>query len=60
MTVHDDAFQEPWLTRAEQPGDAPAIREVLRAAFPTELEADLVETLREDPVVLAYPPAFGV
>lgn len=60
MTVHDDASQEPWLTRAEQPGDAPAIREVPCATFPTELGADLVETLREDPVVLTYPSACGV
>lgn len=60
MTVHDDASQEPWITRAEQPGDAPAIREVPCAAFPTELEADLVETLREAPVVFAYPSACGV
>lgn len=38
----------PWATRVEQPGDAPAIREVLLAAFPTAEEADLVEALRDD------------
>ena len=32
--------------RAEKPGDAAAIREVLVAAFPTQAEADLVEALR--------------
>lgn len=37
-----------WATRPESPQDAPAIREMLRAAFPTAAEADLVEALRED------------
>lgn len=32
--------------RQEQPGDAPAIRRVLEAAFPSRVEADLVDTLR--------------
>ncbi|MEI6726755.1 MAG: N-acetyltransferase [Actinomycetes bacterium] len=34
--------------RAEQAGDAPAIRAVLGACFPTEAEARLVELLRAD------------
>lgn len=35
-----------WSTRPETVGDAVAIREVSRAAFPTEEEADLVDALR--------------
>ncbi|MFD5713667.1 GNAT family N-acetyltransferase [Streptomyces pharetrae] len=38
-----------WITRAETPGDATAIREILLTAFPTALEADLVDALRTDP-----------
>lgn len=39
-----------WTTRAEQTdADVASIREVLLAAFPTSLEADLVEALRTDP-----------
>lgn len=39
-----------WTTRAEQTdADLGSIREVLLAAFPTSLEADLVEALRTDP-----------
>ncbi|WEO99645.1 N-acetyltransferase [Streptomyces sp. FXJ1.172] len=37
-----------WTTRAEAPGDIPAIREVNLAAFGTPLEADLVDALRAD------------
>lgn len=36
------------VIRAETPGDAGAIRDVLVAAFPTPAEADLVEALRAD------------
>ncbi|WP_299302438.1 GNAT family N-acetyltransferase [uncultured Brachybacterium sp.] len=54
MRAHDDSLPDRspdrWITRAEQADDAAEIRAVLRAAFPTELEADLVEALREDPV----------
>jgi putative acetyltransferase len=32
--------------RREQPGDGPAVRRVLEAAFPTAAEADLAERLR--------------
>lgn len=42
----------PWTTRTERPGDAAdaaAVRAVVRAAFPTAEEADLVDALREDP-----------
>ena len=37
----------PIEIREEQPGDAAAIREVNRQAFETDLEADLVDLLRE-------------
>ncbi|MFC8722878.1 GNAT family N-acetyltransferase [Kitasatospora sp. NPDC057198] len=38
-----------WTARPETTGDAPAIREILLAAFPTALEADIVDALRADP-----------
>lgn len=38
-----------WATRAERPEDIAAIREINLSAFPTALEADLVEALRADP-----------
>lgn len=39
-----------WTTRPEQAGtDQAGIREVLLGAFPTSLEADLVDALRTDP-----------
>jgi len=38
-----------WITRAETSADIPAIREIDLAAFPTALEADLVDALRTDP-----------
>ncbi|MDT0342464.1 GNAT family N-acetyltransferase [Streptomyces litchfieldiae] len=38
-----------WITRAETGADIPAIREINLAAFPTALEADLVDALRADP-----------
>lgn len=38
-----------WRVRPEAPGDAPAVREVVRSAFPTDTEADLVDALRVDP-----------
>ncbi|MEJ2869821.1 N-acetyltransferase [Actinomycetospora sp. OC33-EN08] len=38
-----------WSTRAERPGDEPAIRAVIEKAFPTPAEADLVDSLRADP-----------
>ncbi|MEU9476984.1 N-acetyltransferase [Streptomyces sp. NPDC048191] len=39
-----------WTCRPEREGDAPAVRAVNLAAFPTAAEADLVEALRRDPV----------
>jgi putative acetyltransferase len=36
----------PLTIRDEQPGDAPAIRSLLEAAFPSAAEADLVDRLR--------------
>ena len=38
-----------WNTRPETAEDIPAIRDILLAAFPTALEADLVDALRADP-----------
>jgi predicted N-acetyltransferase YhbS len=53
--------QPTWTTRAEAPGsseDAAAIRAILLAAFPTPVEADLVDALREDPD--AWIPGLSV
>ncbi|MBF8186163.1 N-acetyltransferase [Nonomuraea sp. K274] len=41
-----------WNTRPETERDIPAIREVNLAAFPTPMEADLVDALRADPAWL--------
>jgi putative acetyltransferase len=41
-----------WTTRPETAADAPAVRRVLEAAFPTAAEADLVDALRRDPAWL--------
>lgn len=51
-----------WTTRAEHAdADQASIREVLLAAFPTSLEADLVEALRTDPEAwLAYLSVVAV
>ncbi|MCT2593176.1 bifunctional class I SAM-dependent methyltransferase/N-acetyltransferase [Streptomyces sp. N2-109] len=38
-----------WTTRLETADDIPAIREILLAAFPTAVEADIVDALRADP-----------
>ncbi|MFE0207243.1 GNAT family N-acetyltransferase [Streptomyces sp. NPDC058985] len=38
-----------WHTRAETGADIPAIRDLVRAAFPTPEEAALVDALRADP-----------
>ena len=38
-----------WSTRVERPEDSLSIHAVNAAAFPTELEANLVDALREDP-----------
>ncbi|MCX5387286.1 GNAT family N-acetyltransferase [Streptomyces sp. NBC_00083] len=38
-----------WTTRAEVRADIPALREITRAAFGTDAEADLVDALRADP-----------
>ncbi|WP_230423256.1 GNAT family N-acetyltransferase [Streptomyces radicis] len=35
-----------WTTRPEATADIPALRDILRAAFPTPAEADLVDALR--------------
>ncbi|WP_343951676.1 N-acetyltransferase [Nonomuraea longicatena] len=50
-------MQQTWITRTETPQDAAAIRDILLAAFPTPLEADLVEALRTDP---AWIPGLSV
>ncbi|MDP9841930.1 GNAT family N-acetyltransferase [Streptosporangium lutulentum] len=46
-----------WITRPEAERDVPAIREVTLSAFPTSLEADLVEALRADP---AWRPGLSI
>lgn len=46
-----------WVTRPEEERDVPAIREILLAAFPTPLEADLVDALRKDP---AWLPGLSI
>ncbi|NRQ36060.1 N-acetyltransferase [Nonomuraea sp. NN258] len=46
-----------WTTRPETEQDIPAIREVNLGAFPTPLEADLVEALRTDP---AWIPGLSI
>ncbi|MGW4566571.1 GNAT family N-acetyltransferase [Streptomyces sp. NPDC004561] len=38
-----------WITRAETSADIPAIRDIVRTAFTTPAEADLVDALRADP-----------
>lgn len=38
-----------WTARPETADDIPAIREILLAAFPTPLEAGIVDALRADP-----------
>ncbi|MFC7819990.1 MULTISPECIES: GNAT family N-acetyltransferase [unclassified Streptomyces] len=38
-----------WITRAETGADVPAVRAIVRAAFPTPEEAALVDALRADP-----------
>ncbi|GAB2755642.1 GNAT family N-acetyltransferase [Streptomyces bullii] len=39
---------DTWITRAETGADIPAVRQILLTAFPTALEADLVDALRAD------------
>ncbi|GIH79611.1 GNAT family N-acetyltransferase [Planobispora longispora] len=46
-----------WITRPESERDLPAIRRVNLEAFPTPLEADLVEALRADP---AWIPGLSI
>ncbi|MDG9725301.1 MULTISPECIES: bifunctional class I SAM-dependent methyltransferase/N-acetyltransferase [unclassified Streptomyces] len=38
-----------WTARPETADDIPAVRDILLAAFPTALEADIVDALRADP-----------
>lgn len=40
-----------WRVRPEMRDDAPAVRAVIAAAFPTEAEATLVDTLRKDSLI---------
>lgn len=47
-----------WHTRPEADTDIGAIREINLAAFPTPLEADLVEALRSDPA--AWLPGLSL
>jgi predicted N-acetyltransferase YhbS/ubiquinone/menaquinone biosynthesis C-methylase UbiE len=48
-TDANPAMTTSWITRPETAADLDRIREVNLAAFPTPLEADLVEALRADP-----------
>ncbi|WP_192780521.1 GNAT family N-acetyltransferase [Nonomuraea africana] len=50
-------MSQTWTTRPETDRDIPAIREVNLGAFPTPLEADLVEALRADP---AWLPGLSI
>jgi len=50
-------MSDAWVTRPEEERDAEAIRQVLLAAFPTALEADLVDALRED---AAWIPGLSI
>ncbi|AXU17207.1 GNAT family N-acetyltransferase [Streptomyces clavuligerus] len=43
-----DTGRTAWTTRPETADDIPAVRAINLAAFPTALEADLVEALRAD------------
>ncbi len=45
----DGTAMTTWTTRPETADDIPAIRGILVAAFPTPLEADIVDGLRADP-----------
>ncbi|GAA3127455.1 hypothetical protein [Streptosporangium carneum] len=58
-----------WNTRPETGGDVAAVREVNLSAFPTPMEADLVEammalvfdeTLPVPSGLIVYPAPFGV
>lgn len=48
MTADDDAGRPTLTVRHETPGDVPGVREVTRAAFGHDDEADLVDALRAD------------
>jgi predicted N-acetyltransferase YhbS len=45
----DEKSSEMWTTRPETAADIPAIRAVNLDAFPTALEADIIDALRADP-----------
>lgn len=47
--TQDKDDQTMWTTRPEAPNDIGAIHAVNLAAFPTPLEADLIDALRADP-----------
>jgi predicted N-acetyltransferase YhbS len=53
----DATMSHTWTTRSETEQDVAAIRRVLLGAFPTPLEADLVEALRDDP---AWLPGMSI
>ncbi|MFI7132738.1 GNAT family N-acetyltransferase [Nonomuraea sp. NPDC050153] len=59
MTLKKDEHTMPdtWITRPETPQDIPAIRQVALGAFPTPLEADLIEALRID---AAWSPELSI
>jgi len=45
----EDKTMTTWTTCSETTENIPAIRDILLAAFPTALEADIVDALRADP-----------
>ncbi|MFD0555694.1 putative N-acetyltransferase YhbS [Stackebrandtia endophytica] len=47
--ISKDETMTTWTTHSETNGDIAAIRDILLAAFPTALEADIVDALRADP-----------
>ncbi|WP_431923968.1 GNAT family N-acetyltransferase [Nonomuraea jabiensis] len=59
MTTKKDehTMSHTWITRPETPQDIPAIRTVALGAFPTPLEADLIEALRVD---AAWSPELSI
>ncbi|MBE1583059.1 GNAT family N-acetyltransferase [Nonomuraea angiospora] len=56
-TKDEHPMTHTWITRPETPQDIPAIRAVALGAFPTPLEADLIEALRVDP---AWSPELSI
>ncbi|MFF4623314.1 GNAT family N-acetyltransferase [Nonomuraea jabiensis] len=57
-TMKDEhTMSHTWIARPETPQDIPAIRAVALGAFPTPLEADLIDALRVD---AAWSPELSI